>query len=178
MTEIDWIICALLVLSTVVGIMRGVIREVLSIVGWVAGFMLSMSFAGEIADRIPLDSIGYIPRVIIAAVLILVACLFVVGLFGFILRKMLEVAALTFEDRILGAAFGFVRGIIVVAACVFFFGLHVAAVRHDRTCRDRDRVGDALHARVDSGAQRHEGDGIVTNFIKGTLHMHGPLGRF
>lgn len=36
MTEIDWIICALLVLSTVVGIMRGVIREVLSIVGWVA----------------------------------------------------------------------------------------------------------------------------------------------
>ena len=115
MTEIDWIICALLVLSTVVGIMRGVIREVLSIVGWVAGFMLSMSFAGEIADRIPLDSIGYIPRVIIAAVLILVACLFVVGLFGFILRKMLEVAALTFEDRILGAAFGFVR--------VFFFGL-------------------------------------------------------
>ena len=42
MTEIDWIICALLVLSTVVGIMRGVIREVLSIVGWVAGFMLSM----------------------------------------------------------------------------------------------------------------------------------------
>ena len=120
MTEIDWIICALLVLSTVVGIMRGVIREVLSIVGWVAGFMLSMSFAGEIADRIPLDSIGYIPRVIIAAVLILVACLFVVGLFGFILRKMLEVAALTFEDRILGAAFGFVRGIIVVAACVFF----------------------------------------------------------
>ena len=167
MTEIDWIICALLVLSTVVGIMRGVIREVLSIVGWVAGFMLSMSFAGEIADRIPLDSIGYIPRVIIAAVLILVACLFVVGLFGFILRKMLEVAALTFEDRILGAAFGFVRGIIVVAA-----------VRHDRTCRDRDRVVDALHARVDSGAQRHEGDGIVTNFIKGTLHMHGPLGRF
>ena len=111
MTEIDWIICALLVLSTVVGIMRGVIREVLSIVGWVAGFMLSMSFAGEIADRIPLDSIGYIPRVIIAAVLILVACLFVVGLFGFILRKMLEVAALTFEDRILGAAFGFFFGL-------------------------------------------------------------------
>ena len=116
MTEIDWIICALLVLSTVVGIMRGVIREVLSIVGWVAGFMLSMSFAGEIADRIPLDSIGYIPRVIIAAVLILVACLFIVGLFGFILRKMLEVAALTFEDRILGAAFGFVRGIIVAVS--------------------------------------------------------------
>ena len=37
--------------------------------------------------------------------------------------KMMEVAALSFEDRVLGAVFGFVRGIIVVAACVFLFGL-------------------------------------------------------
>ncbi len=170
MTEIDWIICAVLLLSTIVGVMRGVVREVLAIVGWVAGIMLSMSFAGEIADRIPLESLGYLPKVIIASVLILVACLFAVGLFGFIimlsmsfageiadripleslgylpkviiasvlilvaclfavglfgfiLRKMMEVAALSFEDRVLGAVFGFVRGIIVVAACVFLFGL-------------------------------------------------------
>ena len=123
MTEIDWIICAVLLLSTIVGVMRGVVREVLAIVGWVAGIMLSMSFAGEIADRIPLESLGYLPKVIIASVFILFACLFAVGLFGFILRKMMEVAALSFEDRVLGAVFGFVRGIIVVAACVFLFGL-------------------------------------------------------
>ena len=123
MTEIDWIICALLVLSTVVGIMRGVIREVLSIVGWRGGFPLGFSIAGDMAGPNPLDCIDYITSSCELCVLILVACLFVVGLFGFILRKMLEVAALTFEDRILGAAFGFVRGIIVVAACVFFFGL-------------------------------------------------------
>ena len=123
MTEIAWIIAALLVISTVVGIMRGVVREVLAIVGWVAGIMLAMSFGGEIAEKIPLESLGYIPRVIIASVVILVACLFAVGIFGMILRKLMEVAALSFEDRALGAVFGFVRGILVVCACVFLFGL-------------------------------------------------------
>lgn len=123
MTEIDWMICALLLLSTVVGVMRGVVREVLAIVGWVAGIMLAMSFGGEIAEMIPLESLGYVPRVVIASVLILVACLFAVGLFGFILRKMMEAVALTFEDRALGAVFGFARGILVVCACVFLFGL-------------------------------------------------------
>ena len=43
MTEIDWIIIAVLALSTIVGIMRGVLREVLAIAGWVAGIFLAMN---------------------------------------------------------------------------------------------------------------------------------------
>ena len=80
MTEIDWIIIAVLALSTIVGIMRGVLREVLAIAGWVAGIFLAMNYSAVVAEHIPLESIGWLPRVIIAAVLIVVACLFVVGL--------------------------------------------------------------------------------------------------
>ena len=43
MTEIDWIIIAVLALSTIVGIMRGVLREVLAIAGWVAGIFRAMN---------------------------------------------------------------------------------------------------------------------------------------
>lgn len=71
MTEIDWIIIALLALSTIVGIMRGVMREVLAIAGWVIGILLAMNFSADLAEHIPLESIGWIPRVMIAAVLIL-----------------------------------------------------------------------------------------------------------
>jgi len=117
MTEIDWIIIALLALSTIVGIMRGVMREVLAIAGWVIGILLAMNFSADLAEHIPLESIGWIPRVMIAAVLIIVAVLFICGLFGMLIRKMLEVAAITFEDRALGAVFGLVRGIVVVCAC-------------------------------------------------------------
>ena len=68
MTEIDWIIIALLALSTIVGIMRGVMREVLAIAGWVIGILLAMNFSADLAEHIPLESIGWIPRVMIAAV--------------------------------------------------------------------------------------------------------------
>ena len=112
MTEIDWIIIALLILSTVVGIVRGVVREVLAIAGWVVGIVLAMNFAGDIAGYIPLESIGYVPRVIIAS-----------GLLGMLLRKLLEVAEISFEDRALGAVFGLLRGVVVVCACVFLFGI-------------------------------------------------------
>ena len=85
MTEIDWIIIALLLLSTIVGIVRGVVREVLAIAGWIVGIVLAMNFAGDIAGYIPLESIGYVPRVIIAAVLIVVAVLFGCGLLGMLI---------------------------------------------------------------------------------------------
>lgn len=142
MTEIDWIICALLLLSTVVGIMRGVVREVLAIVGWVAGIMLAMNFGGEIADMIPLESLGYLPRVVIASVLILVASLFAIGMLGFVMRKMMEAASLSFEDRALGALFGFFRGILVVAACVFLFGLS-SSVTESKMWQQSTMIGPA-----------------------------------
>lgn len=142
MTEIDWIICALLLLSTIVGIMRGVIREVLAIVGWVAGIMLAMNFAGDIADMIPLESLGYIPRVGIASVLILVASLFAIGMLGFVMRKMMEAAALSFEDRAVGALFGFFRGILVVSACVFLFGLSTS-VTESKMWQQSSMIGPA-----------------------------------
>lgn len=123
MTEIDWIIAALLVLSTLVGIVRGVVRETLAIAGWVLGVMAALSFAGEAADLIPLETIGYIPRVIIAAVVIVTGVLFGIGLLGMLLRKLLEAAEITFEDRALGAVFGLVRGVVVVCVCVFLAGM-------------------------------------------------------
>lgn len=123
MTEIDWIILALLVLSTIVGIVRGVTREILAIAGWIVGIVLAMNFAGDVAEKIPFESLGYIPRVMLAAVLMVVAVLFLCGLLGMLLRKLLEVAEISFEDRALGAVFGLARGVVVICACVFLFGL-------------------------------------------------------
>ena len=123
MNEIDWIILVLLGLSTLLGALRGVVKESFAIVGWIAGAMLAVRYAGELADYIPLSSAGVIIRTIIAAILIVVVSVIAVGLVGSILRKLLEIAALSMEDRALGAVFGFVRGVVIVCVCVFVFGL-------------------------------------------------------
>lgn len=142
MTEIDWIIIALLGCSTVLGVMRGVLREVLSITGWVVGVMLAINFAGELAEHIPLESVGWIPRVVLAALIIIVAVVFLCGLLGKILSKLLQAAAITFEDRALGAVFGFIRGIVVACACVFFFGM-ASSIHESRMWQQSVLIGPA-----------------------------------
>lgn len=123
MNELDWAIIIVLVLSTVVGVTRGVVREILSIVGWVIGIVFAIRFSPELAGLIPLESLGPAIRTIIAAVLICVACVFAIGLLGTILRKMLEVARISAEDRVLGSVFGFLRGVVFVCAVVFLAGM-------------------------------------------------------
>ncbi len=142
MTEIDWIILALLLISTAVGIVRGVVREVLAIAGWIIGILLAMNFAGDLAEAVPLESIGYLPRVMIASILILVAVLFICGMFGLLMRRLMEAAAITFEDRAVGAIFGLARGVVVVCACVFLFGMP-DAIHSSKMWRQSVLIGPA-----------------------------------
>ena len=52
MNEVDWVILAVLFFSTILGVSRGVVREILAIVGWVLGIFLSLRFAPELAELI------------------------------------------------------------------------------------------------------------------------------
>ncbi len=123
MTELDWAICIVLGLSTMVGVARGVIREVLSIVGWVVGIVFALKYATELAEKIPLESVALSIRTIIAAIVIAIFCVFALGLLGTLLRKMLEAAHVSAEDRILGSVFGLLRGVVFVCAAVFLAGM-------------------------------------------------------
>ena len=55
MNELDWAILIVLALSTIVGVTRGVVREILSIVGWVIGIVFAIRFSPELAAYIPLE---------------------------------------------------------------------------------------------------------------------------
>ena len=68
MNEIDWVILAVLFFSTILGVSRGVVREILAIVGWVLGIFLSLRFAPELAELIPLPSVSILIRTAFAAV--------------------------------------------------------------------------------------------------------------
>lgn len=121
MNEVDWVIAVVLLLSTGVGVSRGVIREILAIVGWVLGIVLALRFSPVLADAIPLTSVSLIIRTVIAALIIVAVTLFVIALLGKILARLLS--GVSFEDRAIGCVFGFVRGVVIVCACVFLFGM-------------------------------------------------------
>lgn len=123
MNEVDWLIAALLGLSTIVGLMRGIVREILAIVGWVVAIILVMRFSTMLGEVIPFESLHLGIRTVIAAILIIVATLFTMGMLGRILGHALSAAKITFEDRTLGALFGLFRGVVIVCAFVFLFSM-------------------------------------------------------
>ena len=128
MNEADFVICAVLLVSTVVGVSRGVVREILAIVGWAVAIFLALNYSPELARVIPLESLGTAVRTACAAVIIVVLTLFTCGLVGKICSRLLAAAEITFEDRAIGSVFGFARGVVVVCLAVFLLGM-TSAVR-------------------------------------------------
>ena len=128
MNEADFLICAVLLISTVVGVSRGVVREILAIVAWVVAIFLAIRFAPELGDKIPLESMGPLVRNALAGVVIVVLTLFAFGLFGKLCARLLAAASISFEDRAIGSVFGFARGVLIVCAAVFILGM-TSAVR-------------------------------------------------
>lgn len=114
MTTLDWILLAIVALSLVIGVWRGLVFEVLSVLGWVASFFAAQYLAPQVADRLPVDSFGEPVRYAAAFVLTFVVAVFAAGLLASLLRKLVSAAGLRPVDRMLGAAFGLVRGLVLL----------------------------------------------------------------
>lgn len=116
MAVLDWILLAVLLVSLVVGAWRGLVYEVLSVLGWAASFYLAQWAAPRVATLLPLQSASEPVRYAAAFVLIFIAAVFAAGLLAFLLKKLVEAMGLRPVDRTLGAAFGLVRGLILLLA--------------------------------------------------------------
>ncbi|MGE5337928.1 MAG: CvpA family protein [Gemmatimonadota bacterium] len=119
MIAVDWTILALVGVSLLLGALRGFVREVFSLIGWVAGAYLALRFSTMLGERIPLEIEWPVVKTILAGIAIIAACVFAAALVGWIAHRLLVAAKLTAADRSLGAVFGLARGIVIVALAVF-----------------------------------------------------------
>jgi len=126
---VDLFILAVLAVSFLLGIFRGFVREVLSLIGWIAGIVAALVFADDVGafllGRLPWPPV----RTALAAIAIVAACVFAAGLLGWAARRVLEAAKLSAADRALGGAFGLLRGGLFVAAGVAL-GTMLGLARH------------------------------------------------
>ena len=116
MSSTDWILIALLTASMLVGAWRGLVYEVLSVIGWFAAFLLAQWFAPDVAEKLPMQSSGETLRYAAAFVLVFIASVFVAGLLSALMKKLISAVGLRPVDRILGAVFGIFRGLILLLA--------------------------------------------------------------
>jgi membrane protein required for colicin V production len=123
MATIDWVLLAVLVLSLLVGLWRGLVFEVLSLLGWVAAFFLAQWFAPDVATWLPMSSATQPIRYAAAFVLTFIASVFVAGLLASIVRKMVTAVGLRPVDRLLGGVFGVLRGWVLLLAATVAIGM-------------------------------------------------------
>lgn len=123
MTWFDYAVIALLALSAVLGIWRGLVREVFALGGWIAAFVVAMLFAGEAGELLPAGSATPFVRAAFAGVVIFLVVLIGCGVAGMLLAKVMRLAGLGLADRTLGGVFGFARGALISLLLVLAAGL-------------------------------------------------------
>lgn len=115
----DWAILSILGLSITLSLWRGFVREAVSLAGWIAAFIIANMFVGEMATLLSQWIVNVTGRYIAAAAILFVGTLVMVGVLGKMAAQVVRVSGLTVLDRVLGTAFGFTRGLIIVLVLVY-----------------------------------------------------------
>jgi membrane protein required for colicin V production len=112
----DWTILAIVVISTLIGLSRGFVREVLSLLTWVAAFVVAMMFRDQLAPLLSnLVDTPSLQAIAAFAILFIFTLLAGAGL-NMTLSAFVDATGLSGTDRVLGMVFGLLRGAVIVLA--------------------------------------------------------------
>jgi membrane protein required for colicin V production len=116
----DWALIAIVLVSALVGVMRGFVRECVSLAVWFVAIVVSMSFS----DRASVMLTEYIGtgslRYVVAFAALFIVTMIAGNLFGYVLGAMVKGIGLSGPDRLLGVCFGVGRGLLIVMVIVIF----------------------------------------------------------
>jgi membrane protein required for colicin V production len=129
MIWVDYCIVGLLLVSTIVGVIRGFARETLGLLTWVLAIWLAISFSGAAATRLaPYISVPSV-RIAAAYALLFLGGLLFGGIITALIVRFMRASALSSTDRTLGGGFGVIRGAVLVGLFILIAGTTPA--RHD-----------------------------------------------
>ena len=111
MNTADIIILSVIGLSALLSLMRGLVKEVLSLLAWVVAFWLAFRFCGLLADHLAGVIVQAPARVALAFIAILIGSLIAFGLANALINKLLASSGLGPTDKLLGMIFGALREI-------------------------------------------------------------------
>ena len=123
MTAFDLMVMGVVGLSTVFAFWHGFVRVVASLATWVVAVLAGIRFSDLVGTMLP--DFGETPAArYVAAFALIIVCVLIVGaIVGFLLSRLVSAVGLRFLDRLLGALFGFARGVLVAVVLVLFAGL-------------------------------------------------------
>jgi membrane protein required for colicin V production len=160
MIAVDYIILAIILISAVMGLVRGLLREAVAVITWFLAIVLAWSFASSLEPVLGGILVGSPLRIWAARAIIFVGVLLLGGAVAVILGHYVRVSMFAGMDKFLGFVFGIVRGIVIVGA----FTIAIQALRmdederwkHSRLLPYASAVADALRGIVGEKLERIE----------------------
>ncbi|UCC56604.1 MAG: CvpA family protein [Gammaproteobacteria bacterium] len=123
MVWIDIAIIALIVLSALLSLFRGFIKEALALASWLVALWVSMLFYEDLAVVMSQWIAEPSLQNIAAFSILFLSVLLLGGLINYLVSKLVVKTGLATTDRMLGVVFGVARGAFIVAIVVLFAGL-------------------------------------------------------
>lgn len=122
MTGFDFVLLAILAASAVLGLIRGLVKEVLSLAAYALAFLAAIWWGPTVNDSLEAWISQPFLRMGAAYVGVFVVVLLLIGLFNMTLAALIRATGLTPADHGLGALFGLLRGVLFVLLLVIVAG--------------------------------------------------------
>ncbi len=122
MTSFDYLVLAILVVSALLGLMRGLVKEVLSLCAYVAAFLGAVWWGPKVSIWLSAYIENPLLRTGVSYFAVFLVVLLLVGLLNMTLATLIQKTGLTPADHGLGAMFGFLRGLLLVLILVTLAG--------------------------------------------------------
>ena len=123
MTIFDYLVLFVLLASVVISTMRGLVKEILSLVGWVVAFVVANAYGAQLAPLLPSMIPGEAVRLMVAFVALFIGVRILMGLLTMAVDALVKASGLSLADRGLGGLFGLARGIVIVLFAVILSGM-------------------------------------------------------
>mgnify|MGYP003625990425 CR=1 FL=1 len=118
----DIFIASAILLSIIIGVLRGLIKESISLVTWVIAIILAVIFSPELAKHMTFTQVAFI-QTVTAFFIIFISAVLIGSIFNFLIGKLIRKTPFSSPDRALGGIFGLLRGVVVVTIVVLLAGL-------------------------------------------------------
>ena len=123
MTVVDITIILVICMSALFSLMRGFVKEAISLSTWIVGVWVSATFASQMAEILPIGIESAAVKQAVGFAVLFLLTLMIGALVNYMVSQVVKKTGLSGADRLMGVGFGFLRGIFIILAFVFVGGM-------------------------------------------------------